>query len=131
MDQYGARGELLAAQRETILGPFLVASGTDRAIQFNADGTTTIYEHGRSWTELTHRITDERYKLTRDEWASCIADHFYSGFFHDFPEAFDEEYASLMSPKCRGTLSDDWKVWLSWARGIVIQSVRINSAKAV
>lgn len=129
MDQYGARGELIAAQHDTILGPFLVASGTDRAVQFNLDGTDTIYEHGRTYTRPAHKITDDRYKLTRDEWASCMADHFYCGFYHDFPEAFDEEYARMMSSKCRGTLSDDWKEWLSWARGIVMLPVRINSAK--
>src|SRR4030042_1867909 len=128
MDRYGARGELLASQQETILGPFLVGPEVDRAVQFNLDGSTTVFEHGRTYT-VAHN--PDRYKLTRDEWASCMADHFYYGYFHDFPESFDEEYESMMSPKCRGTLSDDWKAWLSWARGIVMLSVRINSAKVV
>ena len=124
MDRYGARGELLAAQHETILGPFVVGPGVDRAFEINIDGTTTIYEHGRTYTERTPRITDERFKLTRDEWASCMADHFYTGFYHDRPEAFFEEIETMKSSKCRGTISIEWSLWLSWAGGVVSQVMK-------
>jgi hypothetical protein len=119
MDRYGARGELLAAQHETILGPFCVPAGVDQAVEFNCDGTTTIYEHGRTRTETTHRITDERYKLTRDQWAGLMAKSFYDGFYHTCPESFSDEIKTMQSDKCKGTVSVEWSLWLSWASGII------------
>ncbi|MFA5130512.1 MAG: hypothetical protein WC477_06410 [Patescibacteria group bacterium] len=129
MDRYGARGELLAAQHETILGPFLVGPGVDRAFEFNPDGTTTVYEHGRTWTEHTPHITDNRYKLTRNQYASCMADYFYGGFYHDYPEHFFDDFDIVRSKTFCGELSYDWITWLLWARGIVsqvMQDVRVN-----
>ena len=121
MDRYGARGELLAAQHETILGPFCVPAGVDQAIEFNRDGTTTIYEHGRTRTETTHHITDERYKLTRDQWAGIMAQSFYIGFYHDVPDAFFTELDTMRSDKCRGELSPEWSEWIEWAHKIIRQ----------
>ena len=119
MDRYGARGELLAAQNETILGPFLVGPGVDRAFEFNLDGTTTVYEHGRTWTEP--KPHPDRYKLTRDEWAGLMAQSFYAGFYHDVPDAFFTELDTMRSDKCRGELSHEWSAWLSWAHKIIRQ----------
>ena len=121
MDRYGARGELLATQHETILGPFCVPAGVEQAIEFNRDGTTTIYEHGRTRTETTHRITDERYKLTRDQWAGLMAQSFYAGFYHDVPGAFFTEFDTMRSDKCRGELSPEWTEWIEWAHKIIRQ----------
>ena len=109
MDRYGAHGELLAAERsQSCLGPFLVDSGTDRAYEFNLDGTTTVWARGLgSWIE---HEDSERYKLTRDEYASCIADHFYRGYYHDWAcvESYFDELIIMQSNKCRGILSPEW-----------------------
>lgn len=125
MDRYGARGELLAAQHETILGPFVVGPGVDRAFEFNLDGTTAVYEHGRTWTEQTPHITDERYKLTRDAWADIMAKSFYDGFYHTCPQAFFDELETMRSDECKGNVSVEWSLWLSWAYG-VMQQVMID-----
>ncbi len=117
MDRYGARGELLAEQHETILGPFLVGPGVDRAYEFNLNGTTTVYEHGRTWTEP--KPHPDRYKLTRDQWAGIMAQSFYDGFYHTCPESFSDEIKTMQSDKCKGTVSVEWSLWLSWASGII------------
>jgi len=120
MDRYGAHGELLAAEHlQSCLGPFLVDSGTDRAFEFNTDGTTTVWERGQgSWIETEDK---DRYKLTRDEYASCISDHFYHGYYHDWAcvESYFDELVIMQSDKCKGFLSPEWVAWISWASDIM------------
>lgn len=121
MDRYGARGELLSAQHETILGPFLVGPGVDRAVEFNLDGTTTVYEHGRT---IIEQYDKERYMLSRDEYCSCIADHFYGGSYHDSPKSLFTDIETMRSKSCKWELSKDWSTWLSWARVIITQVMK-------
>jgi hypothetical protein len=118
MDRYGARGELLAAQHETILGPFLVGPGVDKAFEFNLDGSTTVYEHGRTYVE---QYDKERYMLSRDEYCSCMADHFYGGWYHDSPDSFFTDIETMKSKACKWDLSPEWSAWLSWAHKIVLE----------
>lgn len=123
MDRYGAHGELLAeTMGETCLGPFVVQHGTDQAFEIGRDGMTTIWSPGLgSRPERSPRINDERYKLTRDEWASCMADHFYDGFFHDWAccTSFFDELTTMRSDKCRGVLSPEWEAWIRWATAVM------------
>ena len=119
MDRYGARGELLAAQHETILGTFLVDSGVERAFEFNLDGSTTVYEHGR--TRIEPKPSPDRYKLTRNEWAEVMAERFYDGFYHDLPESFSAAFDKMMSPVCRGNVSPELALWMAWADSIIRQ----------
>ena len=122
MDRYGARGELLAAQHETILGPFVVGPGVDRAYEFNLDGTTTVYEHGRTWVDP--KPHPDRYKLTRNEWAEAMAERFYDGFYHDLPDSFFDAFDRMMSPVCRGNVSPEWALWMAWSDSIMRQVKR-------
>lgn len=124
MDQYDAKGRLHAEQYETLLGPFLVGPGVDRAYEFNRDGSTTVYEHGKTYIEP--RKPKDYYVITKDTYASCIADYFYSGEFHGcFAgcgnwDGFDEEL-KRMNTQAKGELSSEWAAWLEWARGIILQ----------
>jgi hypothetical protein len=121
MDRYGAHGELLASEHsQSCLGPFLVDSGTDRGYEFNDDGSTTVWERGKgSWVEP--KPGDDRYKLTRDEYASCISDNFYRGHYHDWAcaESYFDELVIMQSVKCKGFLSIGWSEWISWASKIM------------
>lgn len=124
MDRYTAKGEFAYYEQPVILGPCLVPCDTTKVIEFNCNGTTTIHEHGSTTVGRTHRITDDAYKLTRDEWANTVARAFYNGFYHTYQETFEDEIVIMRSDKCKGTLSSEWSVWLAWAGNIIRQSAR-------
>jgi len=120
MDHYGARGELLAeSSGQSVLGPCLVEHGYDRAYKFNVDGTTTVWERGQgSWVEAEDR---DRHKLTRDEYMSIHAEHFYAGEFYDWAcwRSFFTGIEIMRSKACKWDLSPAWEAWIRWASAIM------------
>jgi len=120
MDHYGAHGELLAAEHsQSCLGPFLVDSGTERAYEFNLDGTTTVWARGQGlWVEAEDK---DRHNLTRDEYMSMHAEHFYNGEFHDWAcwRSFFTGVETMRSKSCKWDLSPAWELWISWASAIM------------
>ncbi len=120
MDRYGARGELLAdTGGQSVLGPFLADKGTDRAYEFNADGTTTVWARGQgSWIEQDDK---DRHKLTRNEYMEIIADRFYDGCYHDWAcfESYFDGLIVMRSASCKGTLPTEWEAWIKWASAVL------------
>jgi hypothetical protein len=119
MDRYGARGELLAAQTQSVLGPCLVDSGTDTAVVYNGDGTQTVYRKGmKAETRRTPTWDDPVLQLTRAAWLENIRDKHSAGSYGYSPKRFAEDVEHLRNG-CYGELTDGDEAWIEWARNNV------------